>query len=60
MHVPESVVRGLLSRSQELDDVVNAINATGYGLTFGLHTRIDDRVQAVVAAYEAGFVHPGG
>jgi RHH-type proline utilization regulon transcriptional repressor/proline dehydrogenase/delta 1-pyrroline-5-carboxylate dehydrogenase len=26
-----------------------AINATGYGLTFGLHTRIDDRVQQIVA-----------
>ena len=25
--------------------VVAAINATGYGLTFGLHTRIDNRVQ---------------
>ena len=35
-------------------DVVRAINATGYGLTFGLHTRIDDRVQAVVDALHVG------
>lgn len=35
-------------------EVVKAVNATGYGLTFGLHTRIDDRVQAVVEAIEVG------
>ncbi|PTW51947.1 bifunctional proline dehydrogenase/L-glutamate gamma-semialdehyde dehydrogenase PutA [Rhodovulum kholense] len=29
----------------DLDRVIAAINATGYGLTFGLHSRIDDRVQ---------------
>ena len=35
-------------------DVVRAVNATGYGLTFGLHTRIDDRVQSVVEALKVG------
>ena len=35
-------------------EVVAAVNATGYGLTFGLHTRIDDRVQAVVSAVRVG------
>jgi RHH-type proline utilization regulon transcriptional repressor/proline dehydrogenase/delta 1-pyrroline-5-carboxylate dehydrogenase len=35
-------------------EVVAAVNATGYGLTFGLHTRIDDRVQAVVEALHVG------
>ncbi len=33
---------------------IDAINATGYGLTFGLHTRIDGRVQAVTDRIEAG------
>src|SRR3546814_12186930 len=28
-----------------LGALVDAINATGYGLTFGLHTRLDDRSQ---------------
>ncbi|TCM84579.1 bifunctional proline dehydrogenase/L-glutamate gamma-semialdehyde dehydrogenase PutA [Rhodovulum steppense] len=32
-------------RAEDLDAVIDAINATGYGLTFGLHSRIDDRVQ---------------
>jgi RHH-type transcriptional regulator, proline utilization regulon repressor / proline dehydrogenase / delta 1-pyrroline-5-carboxylate dehydrogenase len=34
--------------------VIDQINATGYGLTFGLHTRIDDRVQEVVERLQAG------
>ncbi|OIQ32328.1 MAG: bifunctional proline dehydrogenase/L-glutamate gamma-semialdehyde dehydrogenase [Alphaproteobacteria bacterium MedPE-SWcel] len=41
-------------RSQQLDAVIDAINATGYGLTFGLHTRIDDRVQHVCDRVHAG------
>jgi RHH-type transcriptional regulator, proline utilization regulon repressor / proline dehydrogenase / delta 1-pyrroline-5-carboxylate dehydrogenase len=41
-------------RAGDLDRVIADVNATGYGLTFGLHTRIDDRVQAVVSAIRAG------
>jgi RHH-type proline utilization regulon transcriptional repressor/proline dehydrogenase/delta 1-pyrroline-5-carboxylate dehydrogenase len=44
-------------KSRELDDVIDAINATGYGLTFGLHTRIDDRVQYVSERIEAGNIY---
>ncbi|SIT84070.1 L-proline dehydrogenase /delta-1-pyrroline-5-carboxylate dehydrogenase [Yoonia rosea] len=44
-------------KSSELDDVINAINATGYGLTFGLHTRIDDRVQTIVEKVHAGNIY---
>ncbi len=44
-------------KSHELDAVIDAINATGYGLTFGLHTRIDDRVQYVSERIEAGNVY---
>jgi RHH-type proline utilization regulon transcriptional repressor/proline dehydrogenase/delta 1-pyrroline-5-carboxylate dehydrogenase len=33
------------------------VNASGYGLTFGLHTRIDDRVQHVSERIEAGNVY---
>ena len=31
-------------QARELDKVVDAINATGYGLTLGIHTRIDSTV----------------
>ena len=41
-------------RAEELHDVIGAINATGYGLTFGLHSRIDTRVQEVADLVHAG------
>jgi RHH-type proline utilization regulon transcriptional repressor/proline dehydrogenase/delta 1-pyrroline-5-carboxylate dehydrogenase len=41
-------------RAEDLDRILDDINATGYGLTFGLHTRIDDRVQAVTSRIRAG------
>ena len=41
-------------KAQDLDKVIDDINATGYGLTFGLHTRIDDRVQHVTERVKAG------
>ncbi|MDK3074383.1 bifunctional proline dehydrogenase/L-glutamate gamma-semialdehyde dehydrogenase PutA [Sedimentitalea sp. JM2-8] len=44
-------------RSHQLDKVIDDINATGYGLTFGLHTRIDDRVQQVTEAVHAGNIY---
>ena len=44
-------------RARDLDHVVDAINARGYGLTFGLHTRIDDRVQQVVDRIRVGNIY---
>ncbi|WP_256947287.1 bifunctional proline dehydrogenase/L-glutamate gamma-semialdehyde dehydrogenase PutA [Haematobacter genomosp. 1] len=44
-------------RAGEIDGVIDAINATGYGLTFGLHTRIDDRVQEVVERIHVGNIY---
>ncbi|MFA3917977.1 bifunctional proline dehydrogenase/L-glutamate gamma-semialdehyde dehydrogenase PutA [Ruegeria hyattellae] len=44
-------------KAAELDQVIDAINATGYGLTFGLHTRIDDRVQHITEAVHAGNIY---
>jgi RHH-type proline utilization regulon transcriptional repressor/proline dehydrogenase/delta 1-pyrroline-5-carboxylate dehydrogenase len=44
-------------RSEDLPQVVNDINATGYGLTFGLHTRIDNRVQEVTEALAVGNIY---
>ena len=41
-------------KATEIDAVIDAINATGYGLTFGLHTRIDDRVQRIVERLHVG------
>ncbi len=44
-------------RADRIDRVADAVNATGYGLTFGLHTRIDDRVQAVVSALRVSNIY---
>ncbi len=41
-------------KAAEIDRVIDAVNATGYGLTFGLHTRIDDRVQRIVERLRVG------
>ena len=43
--------------ADRIDAVVDAVNAAGYGLTFGLHTRIDDRVQHVVDRVRAGNIY---
>ena len=44
-------------KAQDIDRVIADINATGYGLTFGLHTRIDDRVQHVTETIHAGNIY---
>ena len=44
-------------QSTELDAVIDRVNGTGYGLTFGLQTRIDDRVQHVADRVTAGNVY---
>lgn len=38
----------------ELDRLIDAINATGYGLTFGLHTRLDETIAHVTSRVKAG------
>ena len=44
-------------KANGLDSVINHINDTGYGLTFGLLTRIDDRVQKVSERINAGNIY---
>ena len=51
------VVHVLRFAADKMGDVVRAINDTGYGLTFGLHTRIDETVEEVVALTKAGNVY---
>ncbi|WP_372801263.1 bifunctional proline dehydrogenase/L-glutamate gamma-semialdehyde dehydrogenase PutA [Paracoccus seriniphilus] len=41
-------------RNRDLQKVINDINARGFGLTFGLHTRIDSRVQEITDAIHCG------
>ena len=39
---------------RDLEAVIDAINATGYGLTMGLHTRLDGRIEHVAQRARVG------
>ncbi|MBB4658258.1 bifunctional proline dehydrogenase/L-glutamate gamma-semialdehyde dehydrogenase PutA [Parvularcula dongshanensis] len=43
--------------SRQLDAVMEAIGSTGYGLTFGLHTRLEERIARLVPRAPAGNVY---
>ncbi|THJ33956.1 trifunctional transcriptional regulator/proline dehydrogenase/L-glutamate gamma-semialdehyde dehydrogenase [Lampropedia aestuarii] len=48
------VVHFLRYRREDLPGLMAQINGTGYGLTMGLHTRIDETIAQVTAAAHAG------
>jgi RHH-type transcriptional regulator, proline utilization regulon repressor / proline dehydrogenase / delta 1-pyrroline-5-carboxylate dehydrogenase len=41
-------------RRADLDRLIDDINATGYGLTFGLHTRLDETIAHVMGRIRTG------
>jgi RHH-type proline utilization regulon transcriptional repressor/proline dehydrogenase/delta 1-pyrroline-5-carboxylate dehydrogenase len=41
-------------KADELDKVIDAINATGYGLTLGIHSRIDETIERIVSRVRVG------
>lgn len=43
--------------ADELDQVVSDVNASGFGLTFGVHSRIDDRVQEFIDKLHVGNIY---
>jgi len=51
------VLHVLRYRREDLDRLVDSINASGYGLTFGLHTRIDETIARVTERIEAGNIY---
>lgn len=44
-------------QAESLNQVIEDLNASGYGLTFGLHTRIDSRVEYVVNKLNVGNIY---
>ncbi len=44
-------------QADQIDKVVDTINDRGYGLTFGLHTRVDNRVDQIVKRIEVGNIY---
>ncbi|MGO4222214.1 bifunctional proline dehydrogenase/L-glutamate gamma-semialdehyde dehydrogenase PutA [Lysobacter sp. TAF61] len=41
-------------KADQLDAVIDAINATGYGLTLGIHSRIDETIEKISARVKVG------
>ncbi len=41
-------------QASELDQVIEAINGTGYGLTLGIHTRVDDTAEYIASRVKVG------
>lgn len=48
------VLHVLRYKRTQLNELVSAINATGYGLTFGIHTRLDETISQVTEHVRAG------
>ncbi|MFT4767739.1 MAG: RHH-type proline utilization regulon transcriptional repressor/proline dehydrogenase [Glaciecola sp.] len=44
-------------KAEDFHSIIDDINASGYGLTFGLHTRIDERVKNVSSEVHAGNIY---
>ncbi|MEM9062302.1 MAG: bifunctional proline dehydrogenase/L-glutamate gamma-semialdehyde dehydrogenase PutA [Pseudomonadota bacterium] len=44
-------------KAEDLDATIDAINATGYGLTFGMHSRIDDRIAQATERVRCGNIY---
>ena len=44
-------------KADQLDQVIDTINATGFGLTLGIHSRIDDTIDRIVARAKVGNIY---
>ncbi len=44
-------------KRKEIDQLIGQINASGYGLTLGVHTRIDETIAKVIDNVHAGNVY---
>src|SRR5204863_7903489 len=51
------VVHVVRYRARDLDALIDAINRMGYGLTLGIHTRIDGLAQRVARTLRVGNVY---
>ncbi len=51
------VLHVLRYRREDLDGLVDGINALGYGLTLGVHTRVDGKIERIVRRARAGNIY---
>lgn len=51
------IVHVIRYRADQMDEVIDAINATGYGLTLGIHTRVDATARYIASRVRSGNVY---
>jgi RHH-type transcriptional regulator, proline utilization regulon repressor / proline dehydrogenase / delta 1-pyrroline-5-carboxylate dehydrogenase len=51
------IVHVIRYSASHLDSVIDAVNATGYGLTLGIHTRVDATARYIASRVRAGNVY---
>ena len=51
------IVHVVTWRAEELDPLIDRINAFGYGLTLGIHSRVDATIDRIVARVRVGNVY---
>ncbi|PLW82709.1 trifunctional transcriptional regulator/proline dehydrogenase/L-glutamate gamma-semialdehyde dehydrogenase [Kineobactrum sediminis] len=51
------IVHVIRYRAEDFDDVLKQINQTGYGLTFGIHSRIEDTCNRAADRIQAGNIY---
>ncbi|HEX7113680.1 MAG TPA: bifunctional proline dehydrogenase/L-glutamate gamma-semialdehyde dehydrogenase PutA [Steroidobacter sp.] len=51
------VVHIIRYQANKLDQVIEAVNATGYGLTLGIHTRVDSTARYIASRVRVGNVY---
>ena len=51
------IVHVIRYRADQLDAVIDSINQTGYGLTLGVHTRVDSTARYIASRVRAGNVY---
>ena len=44
-------------KAEQLDNIIDDINAKNYGLTFGIHSRINSKVEAQIAKLKVGNIY---
>ena len=51
------VLQVLIYQRDELEKQIEAVNALGYGLTFGIHSRIEETITSVTSRIQAGNIY---
>src|SRR6266404_6067541 len=51
------ILHAVRYRATDLDQVLRSIERSGYGLTLGIHSRIDDTIEAVIDRLQTGNVY---